>query len=251
MSFMATFVGENLARQGARYDDSYIRLLTHVYGRAPPFAQANFGVRYRELASDAEWFAQSLIANSALEGYGSQQIWKFANRLSDPAHRAAVRQHSLDESRHSTMFVRMLCLTFPGLHIPAEDRLRIEERQPRFTRSHHPPIERPAAHGGVSDEEALTELMKVHITEIRALVLQLLLRPVLLAYAPDANRRVLRSASDVLIRDETRHIAYSATFFSQAAERGLADFIFDTFEREARAFDDLTLEELEREQIEI
>lgn len=251
MSFLAQFVGENLVQHGEDYVDDYAQILAHCFERPPPYAQANFGVRYRELASDAEWFANSLIANSALEGYGSAQIWKFSNRLTRPRHRAAVRQHSLDESRHSTMFVRMLGLTFPGAQMPDEDRRRIEQRQPRYTRSKHPAIEQPAPGTGLDYDGALTELVKVHITEIRALILQYLLRPVLLAYAPAENRRTLASASDVLIRDEARHIGYSATFFVEAMNAGGRDFMFDTFEREARTFDALTLEELEREAIEI
>jgi hypothetical protein len=149
------------------------------------------------------------------------------------------------------MFVRMLGLTFPDAHIPDEDRRQIERRQPRYTRSKHPPIERPAQGNGMSETEALTELIKVHITEIRALILQHLLRPLLLAHAPVENRRTLVSASDVLIRDEARHIAYSAIFFVEAMNRGMRDFMFDTFEREARVFDEITLEELEREEIHV
>ena len=64
----------------------------------------------------------------------------------------------------------------------------------------------------------------MHITEIRALILQHLLRPVMLAYAPASSIRVLTAASDMLIRDEARHIGYTAKFFEEAAAQGDGTF---------------------------
>ena len=250
MTFLAELVGENLAKAGEPRRPRYDRVLRHCYATVPPFARRFFGVRYHELARDPEWFANSLVANAALEGYGATQIWKFANRLHDPRHAAAVRQHSLDESRHSTMFIRMLGLAFPDVPIEPAALARIESLQPRYTKLRHPPIERPASVDPDHERWALNELIQVHITEIRALILQRLLRPVLLAHAPAEAFGRLSAASNCLIRDESRHIGYSAAFFEEAMERGEEDFIIASFERNAAEFNDLTLEELERDRIE-
>jgi len=251
MSFLADFVLENLAVAGQPVSPTYARILQHCYAEPPPFARAFFGKRYRELARNAEWFANSLVANSALEGYGATQIWKFASHLENQRHAAAVRQHSLDESRHSTMFIRMLDLTFPNIELDAGTRDRLEGLQPRYTAARHPPIVAPPTDQLKAGRDALTELIGVHITEIRALILQHLLRPVMLTYAPNTSQRVLTRASDVLIRDESRHIGYSAAFFEEAARAGDEDFLFETFASEARVFNDLTLEELARDQVEL
>lgn len=251
MAFLANMVLENLAAAGQAVPPIYARILGHCYGETPPFAQAWFGNRYRELARDSEWFANSLVANSALEGYGATQIWKFADRLGDQRYAAAVRQHSLDESRHSTMFIRMLELTFPGIAIDAATRDRLQALQPRYSSRHHPPEMTPSPGEGTHGSDAIVELIGVHITEIRALVLQHLLRPVILAYAPPSALTVLTRCSDVLIRDEARHIGYSARFFEEAAADGHADFLFETFAREAAEFNTVTMEELERDKVEI
>lgn len=149
------------------------------------------------------------------------------------------------------MFIRMLELTFPGIAIDAATRDRLQALQPRYSSRHHPPEMTPSPGEGTHGSDAIVELIGVHITEIRALVLQHLLRPVILAYAPPSALTVLTRCSDVLIRDEARHIGYSARFFEEAAADGHADFLFETFAREAAEFNTVTMEELERDKVEI
>ena len=39
--------------------------------------------KYRELAGDPTWFANSLIANAAKEAEGSKLLWEFGGRIGD------------------------------------------------------------------------------------------------------------------------------------------------------------------------
>jgi hypothetical protein len=64
----------------------------------------------------------------------------------------------------------------------------------------------------------MEELIQGNFTEIRALILQLLLRPVMQAYAPPEHREKLLRVSDRLIHDETKHIEYSARFIEKYAQ---------------------------------
>lgn len=251
MSFLANLLIENLRQFGYPPFPVYERLIKHCYSKLPPFATDWYGRRYFELARDPEWFANSLISNSALEGYGATQIWKFSNKMNREDYASALRQHALDESRHSTMFVRMLQFTFPNIELDEETSTQIGLLQPKYTKRKHPPIETLPEEELIVGDDALNELMQVHITEIRALILQFLLRPVLLKYAPSSSSKVLTSSSDTLIRDECRHIGYSAKFFEDAANLGKEDFLFDAFEKNVSNFNDLTLEELERDEVEI
>jgi hypothetical protein len=251
MSFLATLISENLRKVKSPEYPVYEKIIRHCYATTPPFAKDWFGRRYFELAKDPEWFANSLVANSALEGYGATQIWKFSNRIENDTYSAALRQHALDESRHSTMFIRMLQLTFPNIELDEHSRKNLDKLQPKYTRKNHPPTEKRPSEELLLGREALNELIQVHITEIRALILQFLLRPAMLAYAPESSRKTLMSASDVLIRDESRHIRYSAEFFEDAARSGETEFLFDAFEFQTRQFNDLTMEELERDQVEL
>src|SRR5205814_2971273 len=123
----------------------------------------------------------------ALEGYGATQIWKFANRVQNDSYASSVRQHALDESRHATIFIAMLNLVFPLITMDDATEHAIDRLQPKFSQNNHPPIEKPPESEQYSGERLLNELVQVHITEIRALVLQFLLRPTILAYSPDAS----------------------------------------------------------------
>lgn len=250
MNTLADIVVENLRAIGAPQHPVYEEILSYaVVAAPPPFAQNWFGRRYFELARKADWFANSLVANAALEGYGATQIWKFANKVDEPAYAAAVRRHALDESRHSTIFVKMLRLVFPGAEIDEATEQSIAALQPHYSPRNHPPIERPPDGEMYSGERLLHELVQVHITEIRALVLQHLLRPTLLAYSPDASRARLDALTRSLIRDESRHIEYTALIFESAAEAGSRDFLFSSFKSCLREFNDLTMIELEREKV--
>jgi len=252
MQTLANIVTENLRAIGLPQHPIYEDVLTHAVNVAPPpFAENWFGRRYFELATKAEWFANSLVANAALEGYGATQIWKFSNKIDNESYAAAVRKHSLDESRHSTIFITMLKLVFPGAHIDADSAEAIEKLQPHYSPKSHPPIEKAPDGEMFSGERLLHELIQVHITEIRALVLQHLLRPTLLAYSPSSSRNRLDALSRSLIRDEARHIEYTAEIFEGAAESGHRDFIFQSFEACMREFNDLTMIELEREKVTI
>lgn len=252
METLADIVTQNLRAIGLPPHPTYEQILKHAVDFAPPpFAQNWFGRRYFELARKAEWFANSLIANAALEGYGATQIWKFSNKVDNESYASAVRKHALDESRHSTIFIIMLKLVFPRAHMDTATAKTIDELQPHYSAKSHPPIEKAPDGELYSGDRLLHELIQVHITEIRALVLQHLLRPTLLAYSPSPARDRLDALSRSLIRDESRHIEYTAEIFEAAAANGHKDFIFQSFESCMREFNDLTMIELEREKVTI
>ncbi|MES3001935.1 MAG: hypothetical protein V4787_14690 [Pseudomonadota bacterium] len=251
MHHLTALIKNDLHRHGHAPHERYTAMLDHAFDTAPPpFGAAWFGRAYFDLARDKEWFANSLVANSALEGYGATQIWKFSNRLGNDDYVAAVRQHALDESRHSTMFVSMLNLTFPGIAIDDQAAQRIAQQQPRLGPGRLPPDDRLPASERMGETETLNELVQVHITEIRALVLQYLLRSVIQVYAPGENQERIRMFTDSLIRDETAHIGYTASIF-EAADPDHHDLLMHLFEDRVRDFNDLTMIEFEREQIAI
>jgi hypothetical protein len=185
----------------------------------PPHGMAWYGRMYRALARAPEWFANSLVLNAEKEGYGSRQVWKFGTRIADAEVAGMVYQHAMDESRHSRMFSGLLDALFPGT-IGARLRAELEAMSPGYSKKSHPPMDRPPPELALAQTVVIDELIQVNYVEIRALVLQLLLRPVLVAYAPPEEQARFVRASDALIRDETRHIAYSAHCIEQEIRRG-------------------------------
>lgn len=231
----------------------YESFIKHAFVTSRPiFAHDSFSKKYHELSQNAEWFANSLVANACLEGYGAEQIWKFSNRLDNEHYAARVRQHSLDESRHSTMFVTILGLTFPSdvAEIDKDTHEKIYNMQPRYSKKAHPPILKCTLEERLFEVESINELVQVHITEIRALVLQYMVRAALIRHAPEKNLKRLMQMSDSLITDEARHISYSAEIF-EAYSKKHPDFFFSVFEKHLRDFNELTQEELARENLEL
>lgn len=252
MNLASTVIAELNHIEAGKYP-LYENILTHALdANSPIFTKDSFSNAYRELASDAEWFANHLVANSCLEGYGSQQIWHFSNKLDNDEYAKKVRQHALDESRHSTMFISILNLTYPELKIDEKTQKRIDEMQPKFTTFNHPEINKVSKEERFFELESINELVQVHITEIRALVLQYMVREALIFHAPEKNRERLMMFSNSLIKDEVKHIKYSAEIFEHyAAKDGNRDFFYQMFEDRLYDFNELTQEELEREEIDL
>lgn len=248
---LAEQVVTELRNLHARRYPLYERILAHAFDtHSPLFADDRFSRRYEQLADDGEWFANQLVANACLEGYGSEQIWKFSNLLDNDHYAEKVRSHALDESRHASMFVAALRLTFPGVLDQADisTQQRIDLMQPRFTSLRHPPIDKAPEQERYFEKESINELVQVHITEIRALVLQYMVRKAFIRHAPAANLDRLLCMSDRLIADEARHIDYSAEIFEHYASRdGNEAYFFQCFEDRLKDFNALTQEELERE----
>ncbi len=233
----------------------YEKILNHAFKiNKPLFSEDKFSLKYADLSNNDEWFANSLIANSCLEGYGSQQIWNFSNMLDNDEYARRVRRHSLDESKHSTMFISALKLTFPNVldHVDEQTKIKIDEMQPKYSSAHHPEIEKVPYEERLFEVESINQLVQVHITEIRALVLQYMVREAFIKHAPEHNRQKLMNISDILIRDEARHINYSADIFEHYASiTGNKDYFYQIFEDRLRDFNLLTQEEIDREEIEL
>lgn len=252
MHGLASLVLDNLKSVGAMEHPAYEAMLSHAFAVAPPpFGENWFGRRYFELARRADWFANSLVANAALEGYGSTQIWAFSRKLNDENYAAAAQQHSLDESRHSTMFVEMIGLLFPDATIDGTTQASLDRLQPKYNRRSHPPIDKVPEGERFSLERTLEEFVGVQFTEIRALILQFLLQAMTRAYSPPASSRKLEAMTSILIRDESRHIDYVANIVEREASLGNRDLLFTLFEQGLHQFNDITMMELERDKITI
>lgn len=79
-----------------------------------------------------------------------------------------------------------------------------------------------------------------------------MVRDALIQHSPDTNIKRLMLFSDSLIKDEARHIKYSAEIFENYASRdNNKDFFYQMFEDRLRDFNELTKEELDREEIDL
>jgi hypothetical protein len=216
------------------------------YGRAlraacaafpPPFGFAWYGERYRYYASDPSWFANSLIANAAKEGEGSSSLWGLCSRIKDPQVADLVRRHAVDESRHARFYISLLKLTFPELQeeIQKQQFMRLS---PGYTIRDHPPPARSSA-----EEQVLDELIQMNIGEVRTLIHQMLMAPVIVLHSPANCRRRMQALMNGLGRDERIHIGYTAKLIDAAAKIN-PRLVHDLMQRRVRDFNNLTLTEV-------
>jgi len=216
------------------------------YGRAlraacaaspPPFGLAWYGERYRHFATDPSWFANSLIANSAKEGEGSSSLWSLSSRIRNQNIADLVRRHAVDESRHARFYISLLKLAFPELREEIETR-QFMSLSPGYTLRDRPERANPSP-----EEQVLDELVQMNIGEVRTLIHQMLMGPVIVLHSPANCRRRMQALMDGLGRDERIHIGYTAKLIDAAAKKN-PRLIYALMERRVRDFNQLTLEEI-------
>lgn len=204
----------------------------------PPYGEGWYGDRYRQVACDPEWLAQSLIANAQKEGDGARKLWILAGRTKDHNVAELVRRHAIDESRHAMLYLRMLDITFPDA---VDDELRqlLVGIPPGYTISDQPtnlPEEPP--------EHVLDELVQMNIGEIRTRIHQLLLRPVIMLHCAQTGRPKLKRILDAILIDETKHIRYTAGLLDAAITSGQETFVARTMSHRLQEFNEITLLEV-------
>ncbi|HEU4369876.1 MAG TPA: hypothetical protein VFV05_16760 [Methylomirabilota bacterium] len=230
-----------LRRRGADPFPVYARTLRAACRSAAPVFGADwYGARYRALASDPRWFAESLLINAAKEGRGSRELWALAGRAHDPGIAEAVRRHALDESGHALMYLAMLDLVFPGA-IPPGRRPSFRALSPRYSALDRPPPRRP-----VRPRALLDALIQMNLGEIRTRINQLLMMPIVAAYCPAGSRGRLARMLRALLRDETRHVRYTAGLIERAVADGERAFVAVTMRRRLALLNRITLSEVGR-----
>lgn len=217
----------------------YSSLLETACAKAPPpYGEHWYGERYRRVACDPDWLAQSLVANAQKEGDGARKLWILAGRAEDPNIAEQVRRHAIDESRHAALYLRMLDITFPDA-VDDELRALLGSIPPGYTLNDRPTKLQPEP-----DEHVYDELVQMNIGEIRTRIHQLLLRPMITLHCPESGRAKLTRILDSILRDETKHIRYTARLLEAAAGSGRRAFIARTMKHRMAEFNDITLQEV-------
>ena len=201
----------------------------------PPFGLSWYGELFRKYAKDLSWLSNLLILNAQKEADGSRQLWAFAGRIADEDCREKVRQHAIDESRHADFYISILGLIFGDSYSAAELQ-KLHNISPGFKGSDQVEIVPPSAHNAVMDE-----IIQMNIGEVRTLINQLLMRPVLTVLCPDRNRERYEKLADALCADEGRHIAYTAELIETHDDD---KFVKSKFVKRLQDFTQITLQEV-------
>jgi hypothetical protein len=217
-------------------------LITACRKSAPVFGTRRYRDIYRAIAVNPYWMATSLMMNAQREGEGAGQLWDLGVSTPDEGIAAQIRQHAIDESGHSRAYITLLDLAFPGA-VDEKFHAQLIKLSPGYNRQSprdsHP--NSPFAHPITVDD-----LIQMNIAEIRTLMNQQLQRPVLLAHCAPERRNRLTCILDVLLTDETRHIAYTANLIEDFARSGEARTMTRLMQERLSDFNAITLEDLGR-----
>jgi hypothetical protein len=213
-------------------------LRTAFEAHPPPFSTAWYGERFREMARDPEWFANILVGNASTEGWGASKLWQLAGKTHEEPISELIRQHAMDEARHSRIYTHMVARVFPGTMSGALEE-EFKTLAPTFRSGDRPERLPPYSHQAVLDN-----LLQMNVAEIRTMVNQLLVRPVLMTYCPEESRPLITRMLDRLMWDETRHVGYTAQLMEQALASEDAEFIQDTVPIRFSQFNEMTLGEV-------
>ena len=215
----------------------------------PPHGMAWYGDIYRQFACQPEWFSKSLIVNADREGFSSREIYKFSRLIEDREIAELVCSHSIDESRHSKIFISILDLLFPT-KIEADFRAKLKALSPGYTKHERSSIDLTPSEQIMEQRLVVDALIQINLIEIRALILLFLLRPLLQAYASTVRcSKKLARISESLIGDEINHIKYSAYCIEKHINSGNREWVREIMIDRQAAVNQFCLEDLELEGI--
>jgi len=240
---MLVDVGDLTCRHlgGSAMCDSYGQALRSAFLASPPiYATTGFADHYRKRARDRSWFASLLVSDCDLEGYSAGQLARYASEVGDERFACGLIAHAADEARHSRIFASLLVGVFPQLEDTAL-REKLAGMAPRL---------KSRGYGstvgfGAVDEGLLSSAILINLHEVKALVLEHLLRPLALAHAPEANRGKIGRQLQVLIEDEVQHIRYSAEYIRHAAASGWDAAITEMMAEYQALMNEVTEQEIE------
>lgn len=243
MNLVVRLTVEALGRLDGEARPRYRQALTTACRKsAPVFGTGRYRDIYRDVAVNPYWMAASLMMNAQREGEGARQLWDLGVSTPNEGIAAQLRQHAIDESRHSRAYIALLDLAFPGA-VNEEFHAQLTTLSPGYNRQSRrdPHPDSPFAHPITVDD-----LIQMNLAEIRTLMHQRLQRPVLLVHCAPERRERLTRILDVLAADETRHIAYTANLIEAFARTGGAQEMTKLMQERLSDFNAITLDDLGR-----
>lgn len=206
----------------------------------PPFDTKHYADIYRQESDHWEWMALSLITNAEREGDGAKRLWSLSACSSDSVTQQLLKRHAVDESRHALLYLAMLDLSFPGKVDPAF-RADLSNLSPHYG-LHQPLL---AVEGSpYAKNPTIDDFLQMNIAEIRTTIHHIMQRPALARHYAAAKRKPIEAIQNSLLRDELKHVSYTAILIERLAATIPSYRLADLFRRRLHNFNQITLTEL-------
>jgi hypothetical protein len=206
----------------------------------PPFDTARYAEIYLNASADWQWLAVSLITNAEREGDGAKRLWSLSACCSKPDVQALLKRHAVDESRHALFYLSLLDLVFPGGVDPA---FRIELNQ--LSPGYSPKQDLVPVEGSpYAKEPTVDDFLQMNIAEVRTAIHHIMQRPAVAMHCPPDNHKRITSIQNALLRDELKHVLYTAELIEGIAPSLSKQELRELFRRRFHDFNQITLGEL-------
>ncbi|MBB4636975.1 hypothetical protein [Longimicrobium terrae] len=206
----------------------------------PPYDTSVYADIYEKAALSGRWMAVSLITNAEREGDGAKRLWSLAACSPEPTVQHQLKCHAVDESRHALLYLALLDLTFPGAADPAF-RTDLNRLSPKFALKHDL---YPVPGSPYAKKATIDDFLQMNIAEIRTTIHHIMQRPAISMHcSPDAHTKVA-SIQNSLLRDELKHVAYTAVLIEQIARELPRERVNALFRKRVGDFNRITYSEL-------
>jgi len=207
----------------------------------PLFTRSRYAEFFWHCASTVPgWLPKVVIANSEAESEGSAKLlklWRTVSYNSEVEDKVLV--HAKDESRHSRLFLCLAERAFPSWLVPGEI-ARLNDRLPDVRRKKYEKAEHQ-----IPEALLIDHLVQMNIGEIRTRIHMHLLAPVIYAFTPKEYKDSVGRILEGLVRDEVRHIGYTALLMEKWAEDGAVDYLDRLYSERLHDFSLVTLRQTE------
>lgn len=232
----------DMRRLGSNCPKYFTALQNALSEEPPPFATQAYADIYRNASEEARWMATSLITAAQSEGDGARRLWSLAACCNEEQNeeQQLIKQHAVDESRHSLLYLLLLDLSFPGAVDPAFRR-ELDTLSPHYKMEQElyvvegTPYDRPPS---------MDDFIQMNIAEIRTALHQTMQRQAVSRYCPAENIPKITRILDSLQQDELSHISYTAFLIEKLAEDVEQIRVSNLFRKRVRDFNAITEKEL-------
>ena len=185
------------------------------------------------------WLARVVLANAVAESDGSLKLlhlWEGVDY--NESVEGHVLAHARDESRHSRIFLRLAKAAFPR-HVHDNEVGHLDSTLPDVRRGDLTKGER------IDEGQLIDHLVQMNIGEIRTRLHMHLFAPAIFAFAPAAAKPTVEKVITSRVRDEIRHIGYTARLLERWAASGERERIAELFRRRLHDFHVFTVRQTE------
>ncbi|MFL6245039.1 MAG: hypothetical protein ACJ74H_03370, partial [Thermoanaerobaculia bacterium] len=149
-------------------------------------------------------------------------------------------RHAVDESRHALLYLALLDLTFP-------DSVEPGFREELNTLSPHYSLNQPlraVAGSPYAKKPTIDDFLQMNIAEIRTAIHHIMQRPAVASHCAKVKHKQILSIQNSLLRDELKHVAYTAVLIEELAAALPSERLSSLFRRRFHDFNKITREEL-------